>query len=418
MDDTINRIRKLDNTKYYFFSNPIGKGATSTVFKGFYIENDVRIYVAIKLIDLIGNENHEEYTRNEIDVLSSMTHDNIIKYIDSYEKITDNKHDIYIIMEYVNGLELTDYLLNNELNTSDKIQLIRQIINAVDYMHTCKIMHRDIKPSNIMIDISNSSTHTVKLIDLGFSVKCEYGPYDEFNDDNLFETICGTPAFMAPEILLKQKYSYSADMWSIGVLIYFIDCGVVPFHQCKKIRKLYEYYKNAEFPINMFDQGNDPIIIKIVNNLLIYEKDNRYTCKDLLVMLSNVIEQLEEQPNYKQIITSTIDTAKSLPIMVGTEIQYKSLQPDTNTKVYNSIENIDIKQLSSNSSLDTKSLEKRKLMKKCSSNYLDEYDCIDDIDEYENNMHDDYLFYKQNLILIVNHTIDILDPVIKIIDKI
>jgi len=343
---------KLFDTKYYIYNNKIGKGCTSVVLGGFYMDNNIITKVAIKCINILKlKDMYYQYILTELDILKKVKHDNIVKYLDHYEYQNNNKHQMYIIFEYIEGMELSEYLLKNNVNIIDKLYIYKQIVSGINYLHLNNIIHRDIKPSNILIyneaKTSEEKKLNVKIIDLGFAKQCNHTHKMANNEDDvcvLCITLCGTPAFMAPEILFNIPYSYSVDMWSLGALLYFMIYNIVPFHQCNNINDLIKQYKAKICPNN-----NNTKIDVIINLLLLYDLNKRMTCDDLLKMIEE--------------------------IKINEEIEEKELDKNIVIEFSN------------------------KMLKKCSSNYLDEYDCIEDIEEYKIQEYNDYLFYKDNILL-------------------
>ena len=124
-------------------------------------------------------------------------------------------------MELINGVSLLTYLKskpNRRLEENESKFIFRQVVEGINHLHKKNIYHRDIKLENLIIDQKN----LIKIIDFGFAVNCQKTKYLNF--------FCGTPSYMAPEIVQKKDYlGQSVDIWSIGILLYTILCGVFPF---------------------------------------------------------------------------------------------------------------------------------------------------------------------------------------------
>ena len=151
----------------------------------------------------------------EVAILHSLDHPNIVKY---YETYNDQKY-IYLVMEYITGMPLFEKITKQENQTFGEHQAaryMRGLFQAINHCHAQNIVHRDIKPDNIMITADN----TVRLIDFGLSKATK-------NNKNM-TTVAGTPFYMAPEVL-EGSYSAKADIWSLGVLLYTLVCGYLPF---------------------------------------------------------------------------------------------------------------------------------------------------------------------------------------------
>eukprot|EP00741_Cyanophora_paradoxa_P015040 tig00020830_g14511.t1 len=175
--------------------------------------------VAIKIIkmDMITDASAKERTLREIEVMRSLNHDNIIKLIDVIEDTRTNTS--YVVMEYYPGGDLFNYIREHQRAPEERAcRMFRQLISAVEYIHSRGIVHRDLKPENILLDADEN----LKLIDFGMSVQVK--PKD------MLKTVCGTPEFFAPEIIWGGEYSGPpADIWSAGVILFELVCGYNPF---------------------------------------------------------------------------------------------------------------------------------------------------------------------------------------------
>ena len=160
------------------------------------------------------------------------------------------EHKFYIGLEYAAGGELLHYLSKQECISIDTTRLyIAEIALAINHLHQNNIIYRDLKPENILLDAQGH----IKLTNLGLSVKVE--------DDQLENTFCGTPEFLAPEILLQNGYSYPVDWWALGILLYFLIYKVTPFYD----ENQEEMFKN----ILTKDPEINPFGHKALNNLII-----------------------------------------------------------------------------------------------------------------------------------------------------
>ena len=159
-----------------------------------------------------------ELAKTEIDILKISQHPNIIKIYDVFE----TSDFIYIIMEYCNGGNLLSYIekTKNKLPEPRACEIIHKLSMAIYYIHSYGIVHRDLKPSNILMT-DKSKTADIRLLDfvlskiVGSNQKCNE-PY-------------GTLCFAAPEILRGKSYDKSVDLWSIGIITYFLLCGNLPY---------------------------------------------------------------------------------------------------------------------------------------------------------------------------------------------
>ena len=202
---------------YYFYLQPIGNGSFSTIYKGFRIKD--KLPVAIKKITKIVDK---KYIDSEINLMKNLDSPYILKL---YEVI-HHKNNLYLILEYCNQGDLSSYISSNDNCNNHKY--IYQIISGLKCLFESKIIHRDIKPHNILL-----SDNTVKISDFGFA--------KTFNDNDLISTFCGSPLYMAPEILKLKEYTNKADIWSLGVILYEIVFKKHPYpskNKAELIKKL------------------------------------------------------------------------------------------------------------------------------------------------------------------------------------
>ncbi|KAJ7999471.1 hypothetical protein DPEC_G00194770 [Dallia pectoralis] len=160
---------------------------------------------------------------NEITVLKKIRHDNVVGLEDFYESRTH----YYLVMQLVSGGELFDRIINRGVYTEiDASQLVRQVLQAVNYLHENSIVHRDLKPENLLYFDSNVNSK-IMISDFGLS---------KMSDHGVMSTACGTPGYVAPEVLAQKPYSKAVDCWSIGVITYILLCGYPPFFEENEAR--------------------------------------------------------------------------------------------------------------------------------------------------------------------------------------
>ena len=201
----------MDN---YHVLHPIGEGSFGKVFKG------RRKYsgqiVALKFITKRGKtEKDLNNLRQEIDILRGLHHENIILLLDSFE----TPHEFCVVTEFAQG-ELFEVLEDDHsLPETEVRKIAQQLVQSLHYLHSHRIIHRDMKPQNILI----SANGTVKLCDFGFARAMS-------SSTIVLTSIKGTPLYMAPELVQEMPYNHTADLWSLGVIIYELFVGQPPFY--------------------------------------------------------------------------------------------------------------------------------------------------------------------------------------------
>eukprot|EP01033_Poteriospumella_lacustris_P019365 gene19365-14007_t len=152
----------------------------------------------------------------EIKVLKALNHPNIIHLEDTFE----TTERIYMIMELMNGGELFDYVVDKgTLSEEEASSIVRKIISAVQHMHRLNIIHRDLKPENLLLT-SRDGKPEVKLIDFGLA---------KVMQEEVASSFLGTKGYLAPEMLQRHSYDKAIDMWAVGVIVFVLLCGCLPF---------------------------------------------------------------------------------------------------------------------------------------------------------------------------------------------
>jgi len=175
--------------------------------------------VAIKVMDKekILKVGMIEQIKREISVMRLVRHPNIVRL---YE-VMASKSKIYFVMEYVKGGELFNKVAKGRLKEEEARKYFQQLISAVDFCHSRGVYHRDLKPENLLLDENGD----MKVSDFGLSALPE-----QFRQDGLLHTACGTPAYVSPEVITKKGYDGAkADIWSCGVILFVLMAGYLPF---------------------------------------------------------------------------------------------------------------------------------------------------------------------------------------------
>jgi serine/threonine protein kinase len=223
----------------YDFIKKLGEGSYASVYKA--IDNETGQVVAVKQIakEKISKGSHRvKVLVNEISCMRRLDHPNILKL----ERVYENNDFVYLVLEVAEGGDLFEKLsLQQTFNETTCAVLARNLLRPLAYMHEHEVMHRDLKLENILITSDEDETH-IKIADFGFA--CKMTPED-------MSMYCGTPGYFAPEVIHKQPYGASADVFSVGVILYILLTGKAPFYE--KTDEL-TFAKNLEGIINFETQ--------------------------------------------------------------------------------------------------------------------------------------------------------------------
>lgn len=205
-------------------------------------------------------------------LLKEIDSDLIVKHFDDFE----NDEFYFIVLECVSGGELFDYVIEkNSLNEKEAAIITAQVARALAFMHDHCIVHRDIKPENILF-VKNSFPPQIKLTDLGLAEKIS-SP----NGEHLTSS-CGTPGYVAPEILHQLPYGAKVDVWSLGVILYIILCGYPPFYSTDQ-SQLFRQIKRAEYDFNdEYWQTVSPEVKDLISQVLVVNSKDRLSAKEFL----------------------------------------------------------------------------------------------------------------------------------------
>lgn len=254
----------------YELGQELGRGGFSIVREGKNRVNGEK--VAVKFIEKKFVDQEElKLLQREIDIMARVQHRNVLRLFE----IFDTDHKLSLVMELVNGGELFYKIVDkgsySEVEARD---IVRQLVEGVDYLHNQGIAHRDLKPENLLCSETEEGV-VIKIADFGLS--------KAFSGESALETSCGTPDYAAPEVLrMDGAYDKGVDLWSIGVITYVLLCGFPPFYG-KSQAQLFEKILNADFDFPEPEWTQISAEAKdFINHLLVLDVKLRYNTKQCL----------------------------------------------------------------------------------------------------------------------------------------
>ncbi|KAI9095063.1 hypothetical protein K1719_026527 [Acacia pycnantha] len=240
-------------TQKYELGRLLGQG---TFGKVYYARSTITSQsVAIKVVskDKVVKSGQTEQIKREISVMRRVRHPNIIQL---YE-VMATKSKIYFVIEYAKGGELFDKVARGKLKEDVAHKYFQQLVNAIDFCHSRGVYHRDIKPENLLLD----ENENLKVSDFGLSALAE-----SKRQDDLLHTPCGTPAYVAPEIIKRKGYDGAkADTWSCGVVLFVLLAGHHPFHD-QNLIMMYRKISRADYKFpNWFSLEVRRLLTKVLD---------------------------------------------------------------------------------------------------------------------------------------------------------
>ena len=271
-----NAIKDYNFNGYYDLMNSVGEGHFGKVYKCKDKKNG-DIYAA-KVIDKTKLKKKDlDLIRQEKIILKLIKHENIISLKDYFE----DKQNIYFISEFYEGGDLLNYIeekqkMGEEISEKNSARIIRKIAQGLSYLNFFGIIHRDLKPENIMFEKAYNFK-TLKIIDLGICKILSYG-------EKAKEPI-GTNGYISPEIYLNKDYSFKADIWSLGVILYLlITGGVLPFDDVNSDMKNLAKkvcYLQQEYPDEYFGNKSKRLI-NLLDKMLEKNENKRININNLM----------------------------------------------------------------------------------------------------------------------------------------
>lgn len=264
----------------FFDLKQIGSGTFSRIYSATHIKTNNK--VALKISVKTKDPDMIEVIKRETSIHKSLNHPLICKYFTDF----DTEHLHIIVMELIEGVDLLSYVNRTKgISVKEAQNIFAQIVIVLEYLHEEKcITHRDLKLENIMIDNYNH----IRLIDFGFS-----------SPKNIMSTLCGSIPYCSPEILKCNEYAKESDIWSLGIILYALISGQLPFYHTNTSKMISIICKCEPCYPNNFD----PCLVDLLSKLLTKDANQRITI-DSIKMHPFMSHVGFFQINYKRIFSS------------------------------------------------------------------------------------------------------------------
>lgn len=263
-------INKDEIHEIFDIQEKLGSGNFAVVKKAVRRTNGQ--VVALKIVKKSTLKPKElETIHDEVEIMQRIDHPNCVRLFDIYE----SSEKLYMAMEFLQGGELFERIVQKEkFSEHEAAEAIKQICEGLKNLHSVGVVHRDLKPENLLYETKEDNSR-LKITDFGLA------KYRTENLD-LMTSCCGTPGYVAPEVLKHQAYDEKCDLWSLGVILYILLCGFPPFHS-DNTAELYRQIKRGDYSFpdpywtNVSDLAKD-----LVTKLLKVDPKERLNAEEVL----------------------------------------------------------------------------------------------------------------------------------------
>jgi serine/threonine protein kinase len=258
----------------------IGKGGMGDVYRATHARLERPVAIKLLKSEFAANQSFRNRFRNEAKVMAKLQHPGIVALYDFYEE----EDQLFIIMEYAEGMALDDYVASKDGKLDEKIALtiFRNILLALAYAHKKNVIHRDIKPSNIIV----TKTLDTKILDFGIAKVLEENP--DLKQTKTQLTI-GSLYYMSPEQILAKPLNLQTDLYSLGVLLFFLLQGSLPYEHLASAFEVQKHIIENEFTeINGISKSTNGLINQLTKKS---PNDRPKNCETFIQMLESKPEQ-------------------------------------------------------------------------------------------------------------------------------
>ena len=250
----------------YELGRMLGHGTFAKVYHARNLQTGKSVAMKVVGKEKVIKIGMREQIKREISVMKMVKHPNIVEL----HEVMASKYNIYLAMELVRGGELFSKIAKGRLKEDLARVYFQQLISAIDFCHSRGVYHRDLKPENLLLDEDGN----LKVTDFGLSAFSEH-----LKQDGLLHTTCGTPAYVAPEVIGKKGYDGAkADIWSCGVILYVLLAGFLPFQDDNLVAMYRKIYKgDFKYPPWFSSEAR-----RLITKLLDPNPSNRITISKIM----------------------------------------------------------------------------------------------------------------------------------------
>ena len=267
---SLNKVNKKKFDEVYEIGDKIHTGTFAVVYECTHKESGAKF--AVKVTQRDGSQaSSDEIVLHEVGIMNALNHPNIVKVVDFF----DQPESYFLVMEHMAGGDVFDRIMDQHQYTErDARDLCKILLQAVQYLHEMGVAHRDLKPQNLLLQTKQDNA-TIKIADFGFAKRV--------HTPKSLTSRCGTPSYVAPEILNSMPYDQSCDMWSVGVILFVILVGIPPFLEDNQER-MFDRIKAGDWKFeptadwkHVSEEAKD-----LIRKMLVVNADDRITAADAL----------------------------------------------------------------------------------------------------------------------------------------
>ncbi|HEX5063046.1 MAG TPA: serine/threonine-protein kinase [Kofleriaceae bacterium] len=285
----------------YQIEKELGKGSMGTVYRGIDLQRQREVAVKVMRDDLVHERKLLDRFKREARVAAKMQHPNLMRVLDAGE--TRDGRPV-MVLELARGTTLTTLL---EVSPAPRrvVRLVEQILLGLEHAHAAGLIHRDLKPDNVMVELGPDGTEILRIVDFGIAIlRMRDGGIE---GGRLTETgqIVGTPLYMAPELAKEEPYDHRVDLFALGVIMYEMLAGTVPFHGKTPVDIQLAYISKDPPPISTYVADVDPLHEAFTRKLMARKVAQRFASASEAL---RVLRLLETDPRYALLCMGIADT--------------------------------------------------------------------------------------------------------------